>query len=140
MLNFKKIDIGDKLWICDLLRVGLPQEKPIGCEYSFANNLAWQRLNNSKIARFGDFYIVSMENNSFIEPVGMGEFDKVFEELKHYTESINIPLKITNVIDTEKYKKYGNFEISDDPGAYDYIYLSEDLKNLSGKKNRQTVR
>ena len=56
MLEFKEINIEDKKWIKELLA----KSDFMACEYSFANNMAWVRLNDSKICRYKDFYIVDM--------------------------------------------------------------------------------
>ena len=45
MLEFREITINDREWINSLLR----KSDFMGCEYSFANNMAWRRMNNSLI-------------------------------------------------------------------------------------------
>ena len=47
MLTFRDITLEDRPWICRALR----QSDFPGCEYSFANNLAWCRAAGSRIAR-----------------------------------------------------------------------------------------
>ena len=53
MLEFRDITLNDKERITSALR----QSDFMGCEYSFANNMAWKRLAGSKIAFFREFYI-----------------------------------------------------------------------------------
>ena len=53
MLEFREIQISDKERITAALRASDFR----GCEYSFANNMAWRRLADSKITFFKDFYI-----------------------------------------------------------------------------------
>ena len=53
MLGFRDIDITDK----DRITAALEHSQFMGCEYSFANNMAWKRLGDSQIAFHKDFYI-----------------------------------------------------------------------------------
>ena len=46
MLGFRDIDITDK----DRITAALEHSQFMGCEYSFANNMAWKRLGDSQIA------------------------------------------------------------------------------------------
>ena len=83
MLDFKEIEISDKKWITDLLKAS----DFMGCEYSFANNMAWRRLNNSLITRYKDFYITGSpyaENPYFTYPAGKGDVFEVIDVLKKY--------------------------------------------------------
>ena len=54
MLNFRKITLEDRPWI----QAALKQSDFMGCEYSFANNLAWCRAADSRICRYGSFYLI----------------------------------------------------------------------------------
>lgn len=138
MIEFRDIDISDKKKITGCLRAS----DFMGCEYTFANNMAWKRLSDSKIAFYKDFYIVrsqSPDNNPyFVLPSGSGNYTEVLGELKRYTDSIGVPLRITGV--TEKSVNMFNelfpdkFNIEYDRDGSDYIYLTSDLVNLDGKK------
>lgn len=143
MLDFRIIDISDKERICRCLEKSDFQ----GCEYSFANNMAWRRLSNSKIAFFKDFYIscaFDTDDNIpvFVFPSGEGNYYEVFEEMKKYAESLNKPLRISGV--TENGLEILNslypsdaFTVEFDRDGSDYIYNSSDLINLSGRKYHQ---
>lgn len=61
MLEFRQIDISDRQWVNELLR----KSDFMGCEYSFANNMAWRRLSNSTISRYKDFYLIKAENENY---------------------------------------------------------------------------
>ena len=45
MLEFRETNIDDRDWINKLLK----KSDFMGCEYSFANNMAWRRMNDSTI-------------------------------------------------------------------------------------------
>ncbi|MDO4945662.1 MAG: hypothetical protein Q4E74_10750, partial [Ruminococcus sp.] len=60
MFEFRKIELNDRDRINEKLRISDFR----GCEYSFANNMAWQRLNDTQICLYGNFYIsCSLDNN-----------------------------------------------------------------------------
>lgn len=142
MLDFRTIDISDKDRICRCLEKSDFQ----GCEYSFANNMAWRRLSNSKIAFYKNFYITCASDTDddipvFLFPSGEGDYREVFDEMKKYAGSIGKPLRVSGVtqntlrILNSLYS--GQFTVEYDRDNSDYIYNSADLINLSGRKYHQ---
>ncbi len=138
MLDFRKIQLSDRDWINELLSISNFR----GCEYSFANNIAWRRLGNAKISRFQDFYICcSFIDNTpeFFFPSGKGDYRKLFHEFKLIADSYGKPLIIQSVGNEslnmlkEMYSE-GCFSVIDDEGGFDYIYNASDLVELGGKK------
>ncbi len=139
MLEFRDIDISDREHITACLR----KSDFMGCEYSFANNMAWKRLADSKISFYKDFYIVcsfDKINNTpyFVFPSGDGNYMGLIGVLKKYTGSLGVPLRITGVteksLDMLKEMFPDSFTYEYDRDSSDYIYRSSDLINLSGKK------
>lgn len=139
MLEFRDIDISDK----DKINRALKKSDYMGCEYSFANNMAWKRLSDSKIAFYKDFYIscaFTAEDGipSFAFPAGCGDYRELFSELKSFSDSLGKPLRLWGVTD----KLLGLLEelfpdqfVSEyDRDSSDYIYRSADLISLAGKK------
>ena len=142
MLEFRDIDISDKSWIEELLRIS----DFMGCEYSFANNMAWKRLAGSKIARYKNFYITCAFDTDdgipvFTFPSGEGDYKELICELRAFADSIGKPLRICGVTHkqlemlTELFS--GEFDYFLDSDSCDYIYSTEKLINLSGKKYHQ---
>lgn len=138
MIEFRDIDISDREHINKCLKISDFR----GCEYTFANNMAWKRLADSKIAFYKDFYIVRSQSEQntpyFVFPSGQGNYMEIFCELKKYTDSLGVPLKITGVtqnslsIFNELFPE--QFTVEYDRDSSDYIYLSSDLISLGGKK------
>ena len=96
MLEFRNIQLSDKEWIDKSLKMSDFR----GCEYSFANNIAWRRLGNAKISRFEDFYICASfleETPSFFFPAGKGDYKKLFHEFYEFSKSMDKPLVIQSV-------------------------------------------
>lgn len=139
MLEFRDIDISDK----DRINSALINSDFMGCEYSFANNMAWRRLSDSKITFYKDFYITcafSTDDNipSFTFPSGYGNYKELFEEMRKFSEMHGNPLRIWGVTDKVLpiFEEFfpGQYDIALDRDGCDYIYYSSDLINLQGKK------
>lgn len=138
MFEFREIELSDKPWIDELLA----KSDFMGCEYSFANNVAWRRLNNSVITRYKDFYLISTEDNDNIHltyPAGEGNILEFIDVFNEYCISKGKRFVLTSVSsqNLEFLKQHLNDkieEVKSNPDYYDYIYNAEDLINLRGKK------
>ena len=139
MLEFRDIDISDK----ERITAALEYSQFMGCEYSFANNMAWKRLGDSKIAFFNDFYICCSFRSEdgiprFFLPSGKGSYKDVIAEMAAYASSLGKPLRIAGITEPslEMLKELfpDNFTVDTDEGDWDYIYNSADLIGLSGRR------
>jgi len=139
MLEFRDISISDK----EKVNNALQKSDFRGCEYSFANNMAWKRLSDSKITFFKDFYISCAFNTDdnipiFTFPAGKGDYKELFIEMRKFAENSGYPLKVSGVTDSEltflSEMFPQQFESIYDRDGSDYIYNSSDLISLSGKK------
>ena len=142
MLEFRHLTLDDKAKAAK----ALAESDFMGCEYSFANNLAWCRLADSKICFYKDFYIVCSFGNddgipTFILPSGKGDYKAVITEMERFSNSIGHPLRLCGV--TEKSLEMLNefypdrFTAELDRDGSDYIYLRSDLAEMKGKKFHQ---
>ncbi len=133
MLEFKTIELEDKAWIDELLEISDFR----GCEYNFTNNYVWRNIYDVTITRYKNFYIVK-QGNKFIFPAGEGNVDELLAELHDYCKADNTKLGFCSMDKSTRImleKKYGNkFSFSSDEGLFDYIYTSESLRTLAGKK------
>ncbi len=137
MLDFKIIELSDKSWIDSLLK----KSDFRGCEYCFANNMAWRRMYDTKITRYGDFYISCSFKDGiyFTFPAGCGDYRQVFSEMKHFSEEHNMPLTIGSVTPDkfpiiESIFPRDSYTVTADEGSWDYVYNSSDLAELAGRK------
>lgn len=138
MLTFRTISISDREWI----QKALQQSQYQGCEYSFANNLAWYRASDSRIASFQGFYIIAAFDTpdgipDVTVPSGSGDWDALLRELVETLCPNGEPLRFTGV--TREMAAFLQQRFPDavwqpDPAAYDYIYRTEDLITLKGKR------
>ncbi|MCD8096260.1 MAG: phosphatidylglycerol lysyltransferase domain-containing protein [Ruminococcus sp.] len=144
MFNFREIDITDK----DRINACLAVSDFQGCEYCFANNFAWRRLNNTLIDFYDDFYISCSFRGSqpiFTFPAGVklddsgrNKYFELFGLLKKQAEEQGHRLIISSVTkeNLEWIKsEYGEkIAVSGDASSFDYIYSSEDLASISGRR------
>ncbi len=133
MLKFKTIEPDDKSWIDELLKISDFR----GCEYNFTNNFVWRNIYDVTICRYKDFYIVK-QGEQFIFPAGKGNVDELIAELSAYCKENGTQLYFSSMDKATKEmleKKYGSqFTFTFDEGYFDYIYESEALRTLAGKK------
>lgn len=139
MLQFREIELSDR----ERANAALCASDNMGCEYSFANNMAWRRLSDSKICFFKDFYIVCAFGNedgipSFIFPAGSGDLREIFSEMRGFCKELGVPLKIWGVTE-DKLKILnelfpGEFTVEYDRDSSDYIYSRQELAELKGRK------
>lgn len=139
MLQFRVLRLSDRDWVQKALKASDFR----GCEYSFANNLAWRRAGNSQAARYEDFYIsVSLDTEdgvpSFAFPAGRGDYRLVLREMAETAIHWGKPLRIYGV--TEPGLKLlseiapEGFTAVPYPDGFDYIYETKNLIELAGKK------
>ncbi|MDE7363650.1 MAG: phosphatidylglycerol lysyltransferase domain-containing protein [Ruminococcus sp.] len=142
MLDFRKIALSDK----EKIDSALKKSDFMGCEYSFANNLAWCRLADSRICFYKDFYIICAFDTPdkipvFTFPSGDGDYIELFREMRKFSENMGFPLKISGVseksLDILNQLFSGEFTAVRDRDSSDYIYSRRDLAELSGKKYHQ---
>lgn len=134
MLTFKKPELEDLAWIAPLVR----QSGLMGCEYAPATLLIWQEKYHTSIGKSGGFYVAKGKDH-FEFPAGESQDLKpVLEEMRAVAAQEGFPLRIFGV--TPKGKEQleaawpGKFRYTPLRGDWDYIYASEDLANLPGKK------
>ncbi|MBO4878419.1 MAG: DUF2156 domain-containing protein [Ruminococcus sp.] len=139
MLDFRPLVFEDREKVIPILRSSGFR----GCEYSFANNLAWQRLADSRIAFYQDFYIVCAFGNedgipAFIFPSGKGDLTELIGVLKRFSEDHDSPLKLSGVTENQLavLSEFfpGQFDSVFDRDGSDYIYRVSNLTELAGRK------
>lgn len=139
MLQFREITLRDREKTNAALRISDNR----GCEYSFANNMAWRRLSDSRICFFKDFYIVCSFGDkdgipSFAFPAGAGDLRELFGEMKNFCRDLDVPLRLWGVTE-EKLSLLnelfpGEFSAEYDRDSSDYIYDRQELAELKGRK------
>ena len=136
MIEFRPPRIEDKQWVEPLLR----ESKKYGCEYSFGDMYIWQSIYDIEIANYNGFF-VSFNGagfNAYCCPVGNGNKKEVIEAMMQDAQQRGIEFKMFGLVKecTEDLERLfpGKFEIEEIRDSFDYIYNTQDLINLSGKK------
>lgn len=138
MIEFKRIELSDKIWIDPLLRASGFR----GSEYTFTNNYNYRKIYNIEVAQMDGFYLLragkTPSENSYFYPSGSGDVKPVIEALAadaaargsvfHMT---GVPKEGVAVLDTLFPGRFVSEETRDN---FDYLYESESLITLAGKK------
>lgn len=137
MLDFRKPVVYDKQWVDECLKY----VNSFNCEYTFGNIFVWSTAYRTKICRYKDFLMCRWGKDSefmYSLPIGKGDFKDAVNQIILDAESNGVTPVIYGV--TSNYKKLldehfgGKFNYKFDEGYNDYIYSTEKMANLSGKK------
>ena len=134
MLHFKNIELKD----VNLLKRYIFSPARFSCETNIINLLVWQKMYDNMYAIYDDMLFIKSGTGSdetFRLPFGEN-LEKGFEILRKHTGKEYPPLWVQQ---GERFLdfnlKYGEgYDFLPERDAFDYIYLQEDLANLSGKK------
>lgn len=115
-------------------------EQSRSCEATFANNYLWSPHYNIRYTILEDMLVFKSNEEKFSVgfPQGNGDLKKVVEILLSYFEENKLPFKM-HLVTKEQFEKLEQlfpekFQIEFDRDAADYVYESEKLITLAGKK------
>ena len=137
MEQFKKITVEDR----EILAKYINMRKHRACDYSVGNLVLWSDIYNTQFAVANDMLFIKFRNgdkNYFAFPMGNGNLKQSFQWIFEYCEEQNIEFNMS-VIESDMFadieKIYpGEYQVSYIRNNADYVYKTEDLKNLAGKK------
>ncbi len=110
------------------------------CEYCFGNIYMWSQIYNNKICNDnGNFISVDLTDEPvFCYPIGEGDKSATIEKLIEYSKGLGVTLEFFGVTDKDKEELENlfpnQFEIAEAREYFDYVYKTEDLANLVGRK------
>ena len=135
-IQFKRPEMGDR----ELIQGYLGQQRTQSCEMTFANIYLWSRHYPTGFAIVEDMLVfANLEGElSYTFPWGAGDPRPALETLMAYSREQGAPFQLHNMT-KESFAKLeafypGRFAIEYDRTYADYIYETEKLANLSGKK------
>ncbi len=136
-IPFRKVELSDRDTILGYLR----HRTYRSCERTFSNIYLWARFYNLVWADIEDTAIFRAEINrrfSYTYPVGPGDHKKALTSILEECEKKGHPFQLHGVSkwEFEELEQYfpGRFQVEWDRDAEDYIYETEKLIRLSGKK------
>ena len=135
---FKRAELEDK----ELMTSYFKKYESRSCERTFVNNYLWSRRYPVTFAVIENTLVFKSEDEkhlSFAFPAGEDEdIKKVLPVLKQYCEERGYPFSLY-MVTAENFEKLeswypGRFEIEYDRVWADYVFESENLATLAGKK------
>ena len=134
MLQFKKIELED----IEIYKKFYESNPELSCENAFVNLLVWQSAYNNMIAYCDDYLFIKSsgdEGESYRLPLG-GELEKGMKLLQEHCKTEKPKIWAQDGPRFSEFKEiYGDkYIIEEQRDAYDYVYLRENLAELSGKK------
>ncbi len=134
-MGFKKLLVSDKE---KYEKYFLP-DKRRGCEYSFACNFIWQDVYHSSFDIIENCYVAKTDRHGHnIYNLPLGEKADIIKAVRAIIDFEGKNTVIRGILDYHipfLKEHFGDtFEFSYNRDESDYIYLSENLINLSGKK------
>ncbi len=110
------------------------------CEYCFGNIFMWSDIYNNKILNDNGIFVSAdfTDKPVFCYPVGNGDKKSTIQKLIEYTKSLNTDLEFFGLTEKDRDELDAlfpnQFDITETRDFFDYLYKSEDLANLSGRK------
>ena len=137
MLEFKSITIADKNKINELI----PDSCKQICDFSFGNIFSWGIAENTRIAEDGGFLFLRSRFNgvkSYAFPWGNGDVKKALDVLYEDAKERNVDFSFYCLSEEQVNILKGiygeRFVFEERRDFFDYVYLSESLSTLSGRK------
>ncbi|MBQ6789435.1 MAG: DUF2156 domain-containing protein [Clostridia bacterium] len=134
MIRFEHVSMKDRAHYEDILKSS-PER---GCEYSFPNLYMWGRQTMAEVAGCTVLFSQFNRRSVYPFPIGDGDVKAALDAVIHDAKVRGIPCRLTGLTasDVEKLRLlYGErFRIHADRDSHDYVYLTEDLAELKGKK------
>jgi hypothetical protein len=137
MFTFKPVSIEDKPWIDEIVFA----ENARSADFNFGNIYMWDQSYRQQIARAGDRLVVKLcywPLSFFAFPIGSGDLRPVVLEMREHALERGDHFLLEGV--TKKHVEEleaafpGRFLIEPERDYFDYVYSTESLATLAGKK------
>jgi len=138
MLEFQPITLSDQEWIAPLLAMSNRR----GSEYTFSNNYVYRTIYQIEVARMENYYLVRSRKDGeppfYLFPAGSGDLAPVIRAMQLDAQERGFPLLISGAVkeDVAQLETLlpGVFSFEEARDNFDYLYESESLITLAGKK------
>lgn len=138
MLEFKIPKIEDREWVQPILTAA----EGMGNEFAFGTLFLWSEAYSCRICRHGDFIFVCYNYGSgedlYTYPIGRGDLREALELLEKDAQERNVPFRLWGLSreDCEELEGEvpGRFQYQPFRDDFDYIYRTQDLIQLAGRK------
>jgi hypothetical protein len=138
MLPFQPVTIDDKETIQSFFSKSIFRN----CDFSFSNIFTWKHSYNTTFVVENQFLYIRFQPMDdlpgYLFPVGDGDLKTALDRLKQDAQERATPLRLyaitQEMFDLIEENKPGEFVFEKDRDWYEYIYSSQDLISLIGKK------
>lgn len=137
MIDFKEITVNDK----EAIQGYTLDSEYRNCDFSFSNLCSWRLLYKTQYAIHKSHLIIRFWNGetlSYLYPIGTGNTKEVIEDMiddaKQQGQTFNMKGVCTSALPKIEEMFPNRVTYEEDRDYSDYIYLRENLANLTGKK------
>ena len=135
-MEFHSPTLKDREWVLRAFDFGQTD----CCEYCFGNIFMWSDIYENKIYNDNGIFVSAdfTDEPVFCYPIGDGDKKATIQKLIEFSKSLGVSLEFFGM--TEKDRDELNhlfpkqFEITEERDYFDYLYTSESLANLVGRK------
>ncbi len=137
MIEFYDLSLDDREWVT----LRLLEDDRQACEYSFANNYLWSDIYGVKMAKEQGcliFRFQQKQNECYTIPIGAGNRKGALEALLNMERAKGRELVLNTLLQSDlawlEQHFPGQYTVETNRDDYDYVYLTEKLSTLSGRK------
>jgi predicted GNAT family N-acyltransferase len=136
-IDFHSVTVADK----PLFEYYMLGSKEQNCDLNFANIFCWSDTYHSEVAEVGGFLVIRFDIDgvkSYMQPVGTGDRSLILERLREDAFHMRAPLRLYGL--SAEWRAFLQLQYPDEfafdapRASSDYIYRTEDLAQLPGRK------
>ena len=136
-IDFHPVTVADKP-LFEYYMLGSEEQN---CDLNFANIFCWSDTYHSEVAEAEDFLVIRFDNGevkAYMQPVGNGDKRLILELLRHDVFQQRTPLRLYGL--SAEWRKFleenypQEFAFNAPRALSDYIYRTEDLAQLQGRR------
>ena len=136
-IDFHPVTVADKP-LFEYYMLGSEEQN---CDLNFANIFCWSDTYHSEVAEAEGFLVIRFDNGgakSYMQPVGTGDKARILELLRQDSIALHTPLRLYGL--SAEWRKFleenypSEFAFDAPRALSDYIYRTDDLANLQGRR------
>lgn len=135
-MEFHSPTLKDREWVLKAFDLGQTD----CCEYCFGNIFMWSDIYENKIYNDNGIFVSAdfTDEPVFCYPIGDGDKKATIEKLIEFSKSLGVSLEFFGMTEKDRDELQflfpKQFEITEERDYFDYLYTSESLANLVGRK------
>ena len=135
-MEFHSPTLKDREWVLRAFNFGQTD----CCEYCFGNIFMWSDIYENKIYNDNGIFVSAdfTDEPVFCYPIGDGDKKATIEKLIEFSKSLGVSLEFFGMTEKDRDELQflfpKQFEITEERDYFDYLYTSESLAQLAGRK------